>query len=41
MCQSIQSFNLPPNILTFEDWLVQIPLPPYGLPLGGEVEASK
>ena len=43
MHQSIQSFNVPPDILTFEDWLAQIsPSPsPHGLPLGGgEVEAS-
>ena len=41
MHQPIQSFNLPLDILTFEDWLVQIPPPPtHGLPLGEEVEAS-
>ena len=28
MHQPIQSFNLPLDILTFEDWLVQIPPPP-------------
>ena len=28
MHQPIQSFNLPLDILTFEDWLVQTPPPP-------------
>ena len=43
MHQSIQSFNVPPDILTFEDWLAQIfpfPLPPWVAFGGGEVEAS-